>query len=81
MKLDKKTMSSAAAYILGMSPMTKIKGSTLEIKVFSEVLESSRVAYSILCEDTTIGKVSKALADKSVKARAFKKTFRAAWPF
>ncbi len=81
MRSNKEMMSAAAAYILGLSPVVKVKGSTKELRVFTEVLESSRGVYSLLNGGSTIEALSEALADKSKKARTFKATFGQAWPF
>ena len=78
---NKKMMSAAAAYILGLSPNVKIKGTPSEIKVFSEVLESSRDVYSLLSNNSTAITLSEALAVKSEKATAFTKAFGHHWPF
>ena len=71
----------AAAYILGLSPHAKIKGTKEEIKVFSEVLESSRVVYEMLQGGVTTELMSEALADKSKKAQVFNNMFGHRWPF
>lgn len=81
MQLDKTTFSLAAAYILGLSPVAKIKGSSKELEAFSSVLESSRGLHKLLQGNTTTNIISEALADKSEKAETFKSVFNQAWPF
>jgi hypothetical protein len=81
LQLDKSLFSSAAAYILGLSPDVKIKGGKEQLRVFSEALESSRVVYESLQGSNTLDEISHALADKSEKAEAFRLTFGHAWPF
>ena len=81
MQLDKTTFSLAAAYILGLSPVAKIKGTSRELDTFSSVLESSRGLHKLLQGSATANVISEALADKSEKAKAFKNVFDQAWPF
>lgn len=81
MQFDKKTWSASAAYIMGLSPSYKIKGSSNDIQAFSEALESSRKLYVVLHECNSMDLLSEALANKSEKAKLFKKAFGQAWPF
>ncbi len=81
MQLDKTTFSLAAAYILGLSPVAKIKGTSRELETFSSVLESSRGLHKLLQGNATANIVSEALADKSEKAKTFRHVFDQTWPF
>ena len=81
LQINNKVFSSSAAYILGLSPHVKIKGADAEIKVFSDVLESSRDVYKVLNGNATIELISEALASKSDKARVFESMFGQPWPF
>ena len=81
MQLDKTTFSLAAAYILGLSPVAKIKGTSRELETFSSVLESSRGLHKLLQGNATANIISEALADKSEKAKAFRCVFDQTWPF
>jgi len=82
MKLNKKTKSAAAAYILGLSPQAKVKGTKSEIHAFTEVLKSSKVLYNTLNDKTASGKtISEALAMKTTSAKQFADVFGHSWPF
>ena len=81
MKLNKQIKSAAAAYILGLRPMAKAKGSVNEVSAFSDVLKSSRKLYVVLNESPTNDQVAAALAEKTEKAEKFKEVFGHVWPF
>ena len=81
MKLDKKTRSAAAAYILGLSPLVKIKGPQDKIHAFTEALKSSRALYEVLNGETSIELITEALEAKSVKAKEFARVCGHNWPF
>ncbi len=81
MKLDKQTKSEAAAYILGLSPITTIRGTKEEISAFTEALKSSRALYKILNEADDPSSVATALAEKSARAQVFAEVCGQSWPF
>ena len=82
MMLTKEAKSAAAAYILGLSPLTKVKGTKNEIKAFTAVLSSSKVLYDTLNESAVShDRIAEALADKSAKAKTFAKVCGQTWPF
>jgi hypothetical protein len=81
MKLDKKLKSASAAYILGLSPLVKIKGPQNEIHAFTEALKSSRALYEVLNGETSIEVVAEALEVKSAKAKEFGRVCGHSWPF
>ena len=49
-KNQKKLLAASAAYIMGLGPQVKISGKNTTIKVFSEVLKSSKDLYNTLKE-------------------------------
>ena len=81
MKLDKKTKSAAAAYILGLRPIVEIKGTSNNVSAFVNVLESSKRLYEVLNSEPTATSVAEALADKSQKAKNFANVCGQQWPF
>jgi hypothetical protein len=81
MPIDNTFFAAVAANILGLAPEVKIQGTTGEMNVVQEVLESSRSVYSLLKEDSTSAELAEALELKEKRAKKFKDTFNQQWPF
>tara|TARA_Y100001970_G_C13925374_1_gene695495 strand:+ start:285 stop:548 length:264 start_codon:yes stop_codon:yes gene_type:complete len=81
LQVDNNLFTSAAAYIMGLSPIVEVKGTKEELQVFTEALETSRDVYRILQGGATMELMSEALASKSEKAHAFEAKFGLKWPF
>ena len=76
----KKLIANSAAYILGMKPSVKIKGSDSQIKRFEEVLNASKSLYLIL-QEGSLEEVSEKLSKKKILAKGFYDEFGWKWPF
>ena len=81
MPIDNTFFAAVAAHILGLAPEVKIQGTTGEMNVVQEVLESSRSVSSLLKEDSTSAELAEALELKEKRAKKFKDTFNQQWPF
>ena len=79
-KSRKRLIANSAAYILGVNPSVKIKGSNSQIKRFKEVLDASKSLYLVL-QEGSLEEVTEKISEKKVHARNFYKEFGWLWPF
>tara|TARA_B100000405_G_C16354633_1_gene289348 strand:+ start:199 stop:447 length:249 start_codon:yes stop_codon:yes gene_type:complete len=79
-KGSKKLLAASAAYIMGMSPRVKIKGTESKLEAYNKVLNSSKELYENLIKgDESL--ISDSLNKKKHYSKKFKKEFGWAWPF
>ena len=69
----KKLFAASAAYILGLKPAVKLKGSSGKAIAYREVLEASRNLYEALEKEEGFDRVDRLLEDKKYKAAKFAK--------
>ena len=77
---SKKLMAASAAYIMGMSPMVKIKGDKNKLEAYKSVLNSSRELYENLLSGNE-ALISESLEKKKKLSKRFKQEFGWSWPF
>lgn len=78
---NKKLFSASAAYILGLKPEIKIKGSSKKLRAYKDVLESSKSLYESLERKDTLDEVEKKIECKKEAAKNFKSVVGLQWPF
>jgi len=81
MPIDNNFFAAVAAHILGLAPEVKMQGTTGDVRVVQEVLESSRNVYALLKDESTSPNLAEALALKEKRAKKFRDTFNKQWPF
>jgi len=82
MSTDKKKLfATSAAYILGLRPAVKLKGTSGKTIAYKEVLEASRDLYEALEKEENFEKVDRLLEAKRYKAVRFAKKTGIKWPF
>jgi hypothetical protein len=81
MNEKKKLTAAAAAYILGLSPDVKIRGTKEQTSSLREVLGASQKLYVLLRDHPSDSGLSEVLESKSVAAQKFEKSFGYIWPF
>ena len=81
MNLNKKVFGASAAYILGMHPLVEVKGTKEEIKVYKNVLNSSKELYEALESEDTLNSIEQKLKYKKQAAHQFKAVTGTSWPF
>jgi len=81
MNEKKKLAAASAAYILGLSPNVKIRGTQEQTSSLQEVLGASRNLYVLLRDCPGGPELSTVLETKSAAARRFEKSFGYTWPF
>lgn len=78
---NKKLFAASAAYILGMKPEVKIKGTSDIINSYKLVLEDSKNLYTALNEGTNLQAVEECIAAKRKSAHSFYNSTGIVWPF
>ena len=81
MNEKKKLTAASAAYILGLSPNVKIRGTKEQTSSLQEALHASRRLYVFLRDSPEDPRLSGILESKSVAAQKFEKSFGYTWPF
>ncbi len=79
-KGPKKLMAASAAYIMGISPMVKVKGSKSKLEAYSSVLNCSKDLYENLLNGNKL-LISESIEKKKTLSKKFKKEFGWSWPF
>ena len=77
----KKLFAASAAYILGLKPAVKLKGTSGKTVAYREVLEASRNLYEALEKEESFERVDRLLEHKKYKAARFAKKTGIRWPF
>ena len=78
-KNQKKLLAASAAYIMGLGPQVKIRGNDSKVRIFSEVLKSSRDLYNTLKEDKE-DQLKEKIDSKRNASRKFYNEFGWNWP-
>ena len=79
-KGSKKLMAASAAYIMGMSPIVKVKGNKSKLEAYENVLNSSKELYETLLSGNE-SLISESLNKKKNLSEKFEKEFGWKWPF
>ncbi len=77
----RKLYAASAAYILGLGPKVKLRGTPRKTRAYVSVLEASKKLYEALEKEEGIESVDKLLAEKKNKAINFSHTTGLIWPF
>ena len=78
---EKKLFAASAAYILGLSPVQEIRGSSKQIKAYKSVLTASKNLYEALRDDEATENVLYLIKEKKEKARCLYDETGIPWPF
>ena len=77
----KKLFAASAAYILGLRPAVKLKGTSGKTIAYKEGREASRNLYEALEKEESFERVDRLLEEKKYKAVRFAKKTGIKWPF
>jgi hypothetical protein len=78
---EKKLFASSAAYILGLSPVQKIKGSVVQIESYQKVLLASKILFEALKNNESSEKIISLIQEKKDRARVLYHHTGLQWPF
>jgi len=78
---EKKLFASSAAYILGLGPVQKIKGSVVQIESYQKVLLASKLLFEALKNNESSEKILSLIQEKKDRARALYHCTSLQWPF
>ena len=78
---EKKLFASSAAYILGLGPVQKIKGSVVQIESYQKVLLASKVLFESLKNNEPSEKIFSLIQEKKDRAKELYLHTGLRWPF